>query len=234
MPSYFFLSYAHGDQIDDDRVARFFADLSTEIRAFTGDDRDEVVGFHDFGNLRAGQTWPKELIDALCEAGTFVAFWSPRYFKSQFCGKEWTIFAERVDRLHQQTGIRPPSIIPVLWVPVTPPMGLGDLHHRDPLFSQAYQIHGLRELMRLDRWTEYKAFVGALARRIREVAVRYPLPVPSLRADYHAVPSAFHPRGTSDPPIPTPGAQPPVRSRPGPLPPRPILALDQTDQPDRQ
>jgi hypothetical protein len=240
VPSYFFLSYAHGDQIDDDRVARFYDDLSTEIRVLTGGDRDEIVGFHDFGSLRAGQTWPRELIDALCVARTFVAFWSPRYFKSHFCGKEWSVFAGRVASYRAAAGIQPPAIIPVLWVPVTPPVHLGDLHHRDPSFGDAYQHVGLRELMRVDRWSEYKAFVGALAGRIRDIAERYELPEPVQRPDYHAVPSAFHPpdRAGRPDPVPPPvvplAVELPPRDRRGPLPPRPILALDQTDQPDQQ
>jgi hypothetical protein len=229
---YFFLSYAHGDRVDEERVASLFADLSTELRTLTGDDHHEVVGFHDFRNLRAGDAWPRELTDALSTARTFVALCEPRYFRSRFCGKEWTVFARRVAAYQSETGQHAPSIIPVIWVPQEPPPLLADIHYRDESFGQLYHTHGLRELIRLEQWQAYNTFVGALAARIRHLATTYPLPAARERPDFHVVPNAFETdagvaRAASEaagdrPVIPAPRPKP----APNPPPPRPILNLD--------
>lgn len=232
MGLYFFLSYAHGDQADDERVERFSADLSTEIRARTGDDQDIIVGFHDFRNLRIGDTWPHELIEAMSTARTFVALCSPRYFRSLQCGREWTVFARRVHAYLAETGRRAPSIIPVFWIPTEVPPALGDIHQRDRSFGELYEAEGLRELMRLERRREYDSFVGALARRVQEVFRAYPLPVSDQRPDFHTVPSAFGP-GDSGDPWADPPRQAPVRRQDGrPPPQRPILKLDTCDSPE--
>jgi hypothetical protein len=226
---YFFLSYAHGDRADDQRVEDFFTELSVEIRALTGDDQDEVVGFHDFHNLRAGDAWPEELIKELCTSWTFVPLLSPRYIRSEFCGKEWAVFAQRVDAYKAETGRPAPSIIPVFWIPTSLPPALTHIHQRDPSFGAAYQTHGLRHLMRLERDREATAFVAALAKRILEVAHGFRLPPIDQRQwpDFHTVPNIFgspvipSPRNDSRP---TPNERPRID--------RPILKLDNWDSPD--
>lgn len=238
MGLYFFLSYAHGDRADDQRVERFFDDLSTEIRVLTGDDHDEIVGFRDFGSLRVGDTWPLKLIDALCRAWTFVALLSPRYVRSRLCGKEWTVFARRVTAYRAETGALAPSIIPVFWVPTELPPALADIQQRDPSFGELYQTHGLRYLMRLDHEREAAAFIGALAHRIVDVARRFPLPPLHRRPDFHTVPSVFGPPdepAASDPPV-APAPRPGSQTVPGEWSPRnrPILKLDACDSPDQQ
>lgn len=237
---HFFLSYAHGEQADNDRVGRFFSDLSTEIRILTGDDRHEVVGFHDSRNLRAGDPWPRELVEALATASTFVALCSPRYIRSPQCGKEWAVFAERVDAYETATGKHAPSIIPVFWVWTEDvPAVVADIQHRDQSFGERYEAEGLRELMRMDQDRDYHRLVRGLAIRIRDVARTFELPRLDRRPDFHQVASAFEPQPAEDPgplggnrwEIPTP--RPELRPADGkavepgePPPRRPILELD--------
>jgi hypothetical protein len=233
---YFFLSYAHGDPQDDKWVAQFFADFSTEIRVLTGDRPVEVVGFHDHRNLRAGDLWPEELVDALSAALTFIPLCSPRYFRSRYCGQEWTVFADRVAAFRRSSGRQPPSIIPVFWAWTEIPEALGDLHHRDPSFGAHYQADGLRELLRLERHRDYRAFVRALAIRVHDVATRFPLPAARQRPDFRSVPSAFGAHtGPPDPPTPGPPAPLPDPHQPREQhtpPERPILELDPPDVTD--
>lgn len=236
---YFFLSYARGGPTDDDHMDTFFNDLSTEVRTLTGDDHHEVVGFHDSNNLRAGDAWPQELVEALATAWTFVPLCSPRYFRSSYCGKEWAVFAQRVAAYEAGHGRRAPSIIPVFWVRTRMPDGLGNIQHRDPSFGEAYEGDGLRELLRLDRRHDYATFVRALALRIHRVASEFPLPPLPGRPDFHRVQSAFH--GPAVPasqqeaiPAPRPESGAAAPTWDGPAPWRPVLKLDPGDSTDQR
>lgn len=250
---YFFLSYAHGERDDKVRVQQFFNDLSTEIRVLTGEDGGTAVGFHDDGALRIGDDWPRELFDALCRAQTMIALFSPRYFRSEFCGKEWAVFSARVRRWEQHGGSRQSRLIPIFWVRRTRvPDVLEHLQHRDARFSDTYDREDLRELLRehaRGRSGEYERFVSALALMITEVAAEGP-PMPEsdlhseFQSDLRAVGSAFHPLpesgrpvGSAEPalprgPSPVIGPRRPVDVPAGP-PPRPILSLDVAEDQER-
>ncbi|MBF9128051.1 TIR domain-containing protein [Plantactinospora sp. S1510] len=244
---YFFLSYAHGERDDRVRVQQFFNDLSTEIRVLTGEDGGTAVGFHDDGALRIGDDWPRELFEALCRAQTMIALFSPRYFRSEFCGKEWAVFSTRVRRWQQHGGSRQARLIPIFWVRRTRvPDVLGHLQHRDARFGDTYEREDLRELLRehaRGHSGEYERFVSALALMITEIVVEgTPMPESDphseFQSDLRAVGSAFHP--SPDParpagpveraPVPEPstviGPRRHVDVPKGP-PPRPILSLEE-------
>ncbi|MFY1675190.1 TIR-like protein FxsC [Plantactinospora sp. WMMB334] len=194
---YFFLSYAHGGRDDQARVQRFFADLSTEIAMLTGEDVGTQVGFHDGGALRLGDHWPRQLFEALCRAQTMIALFSPRYFRSDFCGREWAVFSARIRRWEQPAGPRQARLIPIFWVPTPVPDFLDHIQHHDPRLGAAYEREGLRELLREDG-RDYDRFVLALARLVCE-AVQQDRRLPEVdprsgaEADLRAVSSAFHP-----------------------------------------
>ncbi|MBE1486964.1 TIR-like protein FxsC [Plantactinospora soyae] len=244
---YFFLSYAHGEREDRARVQQFFNDLSTEIRVLTGEDGGTAVGFHDDGALRLGDDWPRELFNALCRAQTMIALFSPRYFRSEFCGKEWAVFSARVRRWEQHGGSGQARLIPIFWVRRTQvPDVIEHLQHRDARFSDTYDREDLRDLLRehaRGRSGEYERFVSVLALMITEIAAEgHPMPesdlYPEFQSDLRAVGSAFHPSpdavrpaGSSAPaPRPEPAAviepRRPVDVPKGP-PPRPILSLEE-------
>ncbi|MFY1689861.1 TIR-like protein FxsC [Plantactinospora sp. WMMB782] len=238
---YFFLSYAHGERDDKVRVQRFFANLSTEIRVLVGEDDRTVVGFHDDGALRVGDHWPRQLLEALCRTQTMIALFSPRYFRSEFCGREWAVFSERIRRREQAAGARRARLIPIFWVRTQVPDFLGHLQHHDPRLGAAYEREGLRELLR-ESGRDYERFVLALAQLITET-VREDPRLPELdpgsltRADLRGVGSAFHPRvepvGSQEVPRPEPAPRPtswkwPLRDADtSDIPqPRPILSLE--------
>jgi hypothetical protein len=192
-----FLSYAHGERADDERVHRFFDALCTEIRVLTGADRGAVVGFHDNGILRAGDDWPRELAAALATAHTLVALWSPRYFRSEFCRTEWAVFDARI-RSGTPIGVRPSRAIPVVWVRTAVPAALSHVQYRDASFGAAYDRLGLRRLMREDE-RRYTRFVAALAERIVEVAAGPPLPALNGWDDLARRPAPSRPAGSWTP-----------------------------------
>lgn len=255
---YFFLSYAHGERDDKARVQQFFNDLSTEIRVLTGEDGGTAVGFHDDGALRIGDDWPRELFEALCRAQTMIALFSPRYFRSEFCGKEWAVFSARVRRWERRGGSRQARLIPIFWVRrTTVPDTLGHLQQSDARFGDTYEREDLRELLRehaRGRSGEYERFVSALALMITEIAVDdSPMPESDLhsefRSDLRAVGSAFH--SSPDSARLDELAEPVVKREPGVKrepptvieprrhhdvpavpPPRPILSLEGPEDPE--
>jgi len=205
---HFFLSYARGAPDDNARVQRFFHDLSTEIRVLIGDDNDVVVGFHDHGALRSGDDWPRELFDALCQAQTMIALFSPRYFRSEYCGREWTVFSERVRRWETQDGSRRARLIPIFWVRTKVPDTVEHVQHRDVRFGEAYDREDLRELMR-EKDRNYEKFVRAVAIAVTDITdltnegqwMPPSDPRAHLGPDLRVVPSAFHPRPDAGGPV---------------------------------
>lgn len=184
---HFFLSYARSRYRpeDSDRwVAKFFNDLCHDIGQATG---TLNPGFMD-RQIPVGTEWPDQLADALANCRVFVALFSPTYFTSEYCGKEWAAFLKRY---HAQTaGLnRPPAIIPALWTPMDIseiPEPLHSMQNIPPEFPRAYGTEGLYGIMKLGRFREqYKETVLRLATVIKERAAECALassPVPSLGA----------------------------------------------------
>ncbi|MEV7384482.1 TIR-like protein FxsC [Streptomyces sp. NPDC091215] len=175
---YFFLSYAHtpGDGADgSDRdlwVHRLFRDLSDHILQMT------TVSGHDAGfmdrTIRTGQVWPSQLAQSLTECRVFVPLYSPRYFISPWCGKEWTVFGRRRTRFVDQaeTGV-PSAVVPVIWSPVPDrqlPHSVRDMQYTNPDMGSRYRTFGLYGLIKVNSFRrEYERAVLHLARRIVEV-----------------------------------------------------------------
>ena len=97
---YFFLSYARTPRLDehdptdpDIWVYKLYEDICKNILSMTAA-RPGSVGFMDRLN-RSGAQWPRGLAGALATCRVFVPLYSPRYFESKNCGKEWFAFARR-------------------------------------------------------------------------------------------------------------------------------------------
>ncbi|MFG2043288.1 TIR-like protein FxsC [Dactylosporangium sp. NPDC048998] len=203
---YFFLSYARGP--DDLFVRRFYNDLCSEVRVHAGLDRDAEVGFLDNHNIEPGQNWPQALINAIAECSCFLALYSPAYFLSQPCGKEWTMFDLRSRGAPRDDGTPATGLIPVVWLP---PRELPDVaksvHYDLDVQEEDYRRRGLRQLLRLQRMHDaYIDFLSTVAERI-VAAANTPPPRGSTQLDFERLESAFHPAKTG------PGAS-------GELPPR--------------
>jgi FxsC-like protein len=185
---YFFLSRAAGD---DDYVRRFYRDLSAEVRRSSGIDGE--VGFMDVAGPTGGR-WPGSVADALGTCRVFVALCSPQYFLTERCGREWSVFAERLRRHRAASGTIAPALIPVVWANAGAsgePIGIGDEAH-PVLIPPSPGGAGLRQLIRLNSWrASYLEFVSSLARRIVDTADAHAIAPAPPGVDLETAPNAF-------------------------------------------
>jgi FxsC-like protein len=188
-PLYFFLSYARSD--DTPLIRDFFHDLSAEVRSYAGVSPGVPVGFLDRENLKLGQYWSEELISALLRTRTFVALASPRYLRSEPCGREWTVFADRVRAA--ALGQRAESAhMTLLWLPppVLPHHMEKTLYDGDmpPVYGQA----GLRQVIRLRTYQDdYFRLIADLAQRIVRAAQDIDIPRGPDNLSFDQIPHAF-------------------------------------------
>lgn len=176
MQPYFFFSYARRDrrQDTDAFIDRFHDDLCAELGRLEPAARAET-SYRDTDRLILGDDWERELAAVLARCRTMVALYSPAYFASKYCGKEWTAFHGRVRRHHELTGSLVPALIPVLWEPpsVELPGEVAAIQYVEPAMSEPYARYGLRHLLRTDPTGEdYRRVVRVVAGRIKDAAAR--------------------------------------------------------------
>jgi FxsC-like protein len=185
---HFFLSYARGD--DDEYVQKFFTDVSRELRRRGV--LDEPVGFLDT-DMVVGTEWEPELEEALCTCRVFVAIYTPRYFSRENCGKEWQVFNERMRRYEEQSGERPQTLLPILWVPPAAdlPEEARRIQYLGGELGQAYAENGLFRILKVKRFEdEYEIFLAKLVDKMIERSRQWPLPR-APRVGMAEVPNAF-------------------------------------------
>ena len=200
---YFFLSYAHtprrdpNDRSDPDRwVHKLYRDLCEVILSIT-DAPPQLAGFMDRDDL-LGASWAPEHAQALATCRVFVPLYSPRYFESENCGKEWFAFARRELNHRARGGMAPSAIVPAQWVPVRPenlPKVAASLQYRHDDFGPRYNSEGFYGIMKLARYrADYQRAVFRLATRIVDIAQEMQIS-PEQPADSVSLPSAFGPVG---------------------------------------
>ncbi|MFF1679933.1 TIR-like protein FxsC [Streptomyces sp. NPDC058256] len=200
---YFFLSYAHtppwgphgGDP--DHWVHVLFTDLCDHIMALTDLPAGAPAGFMD-REMRSGDGWPEKLSENLATCRVFVPLFSPRYFTSESCGREWFAFNERILRARATGASAGTAIVPALWTHIDfaqLPDSVRHIHVDHGAFGDRYAANGIYGLIKLNRLhDEYEETVLGLAQRIVRVAHESPLPSSRPRA-HERTPSAFKPRG---------------------------------------
>jgi FxsC-like protein len=195
----FFLSYTRSNY--SDYLQRFFDDLSQAVRDTRGLPRNAVVGFFDQNEIELGAEWDETIRKALMTSRVMVGVYSPAYFKSSYCGREWQAFHHRREHWSAQDGGKETDgglariIRPLVWMPPeTDEKGRSALpaavHERvravqymrgDP--DDKINSEGLAYLLkRGSRFRNaYLDFIDALARSIVASADRYGgLPVPPV------------------------------------------------------
>ena len=151
------------------------------------------AGFMD-REIRSGEGWSERLGGVLATCRVFVPLFSPRYFASEMCGKEWYVFEQRAIHHRARSNQPAEAIVPALWVPVPPSLLPGpaerlQFNHRD--FGDRYVSDGLYGLIKLKLFAqEYERAVYELAKRIVSVADTVQIS-PGRPVDYRLVPSAF-------------------------------------------
>ncbi|MFF5232407.1 TIR-like protein FxsC [Dactylosporangium sp. NPDC000521] len=211
---YFFLSYAQGDDQDGDVLA-FYRDLSREVADLAGC-RPEEAGHID-GQIPLGSDWSRELDHAVNTADCLVALTSPRYVRSEFCGREFGVFVRRVERHVAVHGVHPPALIPLRWIPSPDlPAVVKQYQYRNASTGPVYAQDGLKTLRRRQKHADLAAeFVLTLARHIVQTARQHPLHriTPPLRLsetpDAFAAPAPA-PAPAQDKPATPPGGDKPA------------------------
>ncbi|GAA4044601.1 TIR-like protein FxsC [Nonomuraea soli] len=192
----FFLSYAHTPRVGAEErgdpniwVAKLFRDLCDQITLLLDEPIDGSLGFMD-KSLESGQNWSQELSVALATCKVFVPLYSPRYFASESCGREWAAFTQS---RHQHDNASSP-ILPAIWVPVNSadlPTLARNIQHAHADLGPRYAENGFYGLMKLSRYRQqYSRAVYELARGIVEVAERSDAPA-GEPVDFLSVRSAF-------------------------------------------
>ncbi|MEC3997753.1 TIR-like protein FxsC [Actinacidiphila sp. DG2A-62] len=201
---YFFLSYAHTPRPDsnvqdpDMWVGRLYQDLCDHVLALTNIGPGAPVGFMD-RDIRSGEGWSERLAESLATCRVFVPLFSPRYFDSVHCGKEWFAFAQRALTDGARGNRVSEAIVPALWVPVPPnrlPSAAERLQFNHSALGDTYATEGLYGLIKLSMFrSAYELAVYELAKRIVKVAQSGGVG-PGQPVNYRLIPSAFgDPRG---------------------------------------
>jgi FxsC-like protein len=209
MPLFFF-SYARLDRDQAGYLDKFYDDLLEEVRQQAGLLTNDEAGFRDTHSIELGEPWPRELLTALGTAKVMVCLYSPTYFQREHCGKEWTLFSERLEAWAEEKkkSESPPLILPILWRPVQAPEHLSSVQWRHPDFSSTYEKKGLHVLTKRaapEQQDEYRTVLEQLASLIVERAKKYPLKDRTTLPDYDRAANAFlvPTEGTGDEPPPT-------------------------------
>ncbi|MED7955380.1 TIR-like protein FxsC [Streptomyces sp. BE303] len=176
MRPYFFFSYARRDyEAEDAFVDQFFNDLRDELGLIEPAAGADEIAYRDTERLRLGDNWEQQLARMLARCRTMVALYSPAYFASLYCGKEWTAFRGRVRRHEELAGDVVPALVPVLWesLPDALPDEVLKIQYVQQGMGETYVRSGLRDLLRTDPLgAEYRQVVRVVAERIRDAAAR--------------------------------------------------------------
>lgn len=201
----FFLSYPRTRWLDDTEesvetdhwVNAFSRDLTAEVIAQAARSRTFLPGIVDPEALTAIP--PHERLSvALANCRVFVPLFSPEYFDSPSCGREWTVFNDRVQADFAATDRLKDTVVPILWQPLdtdaVPPVARRYQFAIDAV-GEEYRRRGIRQLLLQRPLREhYRATLFALARQIVLVAERgAPAPGPQRLLD--TVPNAFETSG---------------------------------------
>lgn len=204
---YFFLSYAHTPRNDAGGVdpnlwvKKLYDGLCAHILQLTDLPWGSQAGFLDQG-MAVGTRWSDALSENLARCKVFVPLYSPRYFMSEQCGREWWAFSQRQVNHRARGGATGASaIVPALWVPVQPahmPQVALELQFHRASFGQDYAEEGFYGLTKLRYLRdEYERAVYRLAKQIVRVADEAVLEEGPVYTDYESLPSAF---GSADRP----------------------------------
>jgi FxsC-like protein len=151
----FFFSFASIDwrQSKKDDLEILFKDLKAKLKEFGLDG----TGFFAPDSIERGKEWEKELKEALPASSVLVPIYSPNYFKSVWCGKEWEVFWQRQqeNRKAPPADVQDPEVIlPVVWTAdfLELPTRVPKVQYRDAVSdAAAYGAKGLGYMMQSPR-----------------------------------------------------------------------------------
>jgi FxsC-like protein len=183
--AFFFFSYARNDA-EDKYLRKFYNELTIEIAGRLGSKANDI-GFLDI-NLPPGTVWAEGTARAIASCKVFIPAYSPSFFKSNYCGKEWHCFQRRLEDCGASTEL----ILPVWWLPPEPHLASTVEHIQDfrDGHGNAYRDRGLRFLRQLKHnRADYQKFLAKFAEQAVAAATRNPLSdgnTPDLRQSPNA------------------------------------------------
>ncbi|OXS35120.1 FxsC protein [Streptomyces sp. XY006] len=179
----FFTSYASSTG-DRGPVQRFHVDVQNEICSVLG------RGPSTEGRLKHPE--PASGPDAaVLDCRALLVLYSAEYVDDAQCASEWSVFAERMDRCMRRTGMRPDSLVGVVWRSdaLVLPRPVTAIPH---IVDEVYQGPGVLCLQQDPRSRDqYRRIVRRVAARLMRAA-EGPPPVMS-EAESRAVPPQFGP-----------------------------------------
>ena len=184
--TWFFFSYAHAD--DGEYLREFYKHLNWEVSKLTGRRQKEIV-FLDRATIAHGATWDAALEEGLRSCGVFVPVYSTSYFRSDYCGKEFAVFRQRLHDYQQQQGLQVDDtlILPVLWQPEQSileelPTPINKIPYTHESYPAEYMTEGACSLVKFGTplnstyYNWYEILIRNLGRTIYKAADRLPLP----------------------------------------------------------
>jgi FxsC-like protein len=199
--SYFLISYphseqnGHGEREPDYWVIKFFDDLCRHVEELAAVPAGTRIGILDRA-FWVEDDWVAGLPAALASCRVLVPLYSPGYFQSEACGKEWQAFADRAASQCAPVTAGP-AIVPVMWMP----MPSGSLHQAARTVPieyggvDSYASFGLHGIIKRSGYrADYDKFVRGAAQRIIATAKRSPA-TQWPEVDFDSLPNPFAPAG---------------------------------------
>src|SRR5436305_1127967 len=166
---YIFFSYPR-QLWDDTYMGGFLKDLAENLfpRVDPPLPNVEDVYYRDTVTTRVGDRWTETLPEALMSCKAFVYIYSPHYFNSDYCGKEYAVFRQRLGdhaSKHGSKGLENRLLLPVLWVPPTvvrkPPPVVTEYQYLNDRLGTVYKEKGLLSVIKQKGTyqSEYNKFV---------------------------------------------------------------------------
>jgi FxsC-like protein len=178
-----FFSYA---RVNYDAYLKTFADdLKRLLRSRIGGSAEDLF-FLDRDSLESGSEWPQEIREALRTCRIFLSIESPDYFLSEYCGKEWKAFRQRLGKP------APPLHIRIEWIPVPKwqlealPKAVQDIQHTRAVLDRDFE-----HLVRADPGPPFQLALSKLVDLIMHAWGKAPLPPADEIPELSQIESAF-------------------------------------------
>jgi hypothetical protein len=195
---WFFLSYARNDRENDKHacISRFYEDLDERVRGLKTI-REGSAGFFDGQSIQQGADWSNMLGQSLNNCRALLCMYSPAYFISEYCGKEWQVFTERIQSAYPESPPPTPLILPILFYSpedIKPlPEAVSKIQYMDDDYPEAYRKNGLRYMMiRTDQDNNYRDFLDACVEKLIKATNTPPLAALNNLPEFNKTRSAFH------------------------------------------
>jgi hypothetical protein len=196
----FFISYARNDadyEPDRMQMKRFVEDLSVRVARILGVSREGICYF-DEGSIQTGTFWHSHLSEAAGTIPVAVTLYSPSYFASPWCGKEFAVFNSRA-HFDPAAPKVPSGIVPVRWMNCRSlPSVAAAIQYSHDAFPSEYIEVGLERLLTLKVYGDcYQLSVDAIANSV--VSSMQPGLQPDYSIDLEKVISAWDLDTSADP-----------------------------------